>query len=231
MTWPVSALTRIVAGTMLIGATTAQAAEITVIASPAVKEAVFELIPAFEKASGHKVTTIWDGTEAITKRIGGGEVVDIVLIAAPNIDQLIAAGKVVAGSRADIAKSGIGVAVRAGLPKPDISSGEAVKNAVLAAKSVAYSSGPSGLYLADLFKKMGIADEERIYRTEDLASGNDIRFVATGVTDGEVLKGVHFFARGARTHSILLDRLMGKLRFIDTTHFEDIEQPPLIRLE
>jgi fructose-1,6-bisphosphatase II len=80
-------------------------------------------------------------------------------------------------------------------------------------------------------KKMGIADESRIYRTEDLASGNDIRFVATGVTDGDLLKGVHFFARGARTHSILLDRLMGKLRFIDTTHFEDIDHPPLIRLE
>jgi fructose-1,6-bisphosphatase II len=80
-------------------------------------------------------------------------------------------------------------------------------------------------------KKMGIVDEERIYRTEDLASGNDIRFVATGVTDGDVLRGVHFFARGARTHSILLDRLMGKLRFIDTTHFEAIDNQPLIRLE
>src|SRR5207302_1953978 len=80
-------------------------------------------------------------------------------------------------------------------------------------------------------KKMGVANEDRVYRTEDLASGTDIRFVATGVTDGEVLKGVHFFARGARTHSLLLDRLMGKLRFIDTTHFEDIDHPPLIRLE
>ncbi|HVD52438.1 MAG TPA: class II fructose-bisphosphatase [Candidatus Udaeobacter sp.] len=80
-------------------------------------------------------------------------------------------------------------------------------------------------------RKMGIVDQERIYRTEDLASGKDIRFVATGVTDGDVLRGVHFFARGAATHSILLDRLMGKLRFIDTTHFEDIDHPPLIRLE
>jgi fructose-1,6-bisphosphatase II len=80
-------------------------------------------------------------------------------------------------------------------------------------------------------RKMGVADEDRIYRTDDLASGNDIRFVATGVTDGEVLKGVHFFARGARTHSILLDRLMGKLRLVDTTHFDDIDEPPLIRLE
>ena len=177
MTWPVSALTRLVAGTMLIGATTAQAAEITVIASPAVKEVVIELIPAFEQASGHKVTMIWDGTEAITKRIGGGEVVDIVLIAAPNIDKLIAEGKLVAGSRVDVAKSGIGVAVRAGLPKPDISSGEAVKNAVLAAKSVAYSSGPSGLYLADLFKKMGIADQIK----------DKVKQTPSGVQVGEVV--------------------------------------------
>jgi len=78
---------------------------------------------------------------------------------------------------------------------------------------------------------MGIAHEDRVYATEDLASGNDIRFVATGVTDGDVLRGVHYFARGAATHSILLDRLMGKLRFIDTTHFEDIDNPPIIRLE
>jgi fructose-1,6-bisphosphatase II len=80
-------------------------------------------------------------------------------------------------------------------------------------------------------KKMGIVDEKRAYRTDELASGNDLRFVATGVTDGDVLKGVHFFARGARTYSIILDRLMGKLRFLDTTHFEDIARPPIIRLE
>jgi len=155
----VSALIKSGAAVMVIGTTTAHAAEIKVIASAAVKEVVLDLLPAFEKSRGHKVTTIWAGTEAITKRISGGEVVDIVLIAAPNIDKLISEGRLVAGSRADVAKSGIGVAVRAGLPKPDISSGEAVKKAVLAAKSVAYSSGPSGSYLADLFKKMGIADQ------------------------------------------------------------------------
>jgi molybdate transport system substrate-binding protein len=137
----------------------AHATEVKLIGSVAMKEAVLDLIPAFEKSSGHKVTTIWAGTEAITKRISGGEVVDIVLIAAPNIDKLISEGRLVTGSRADVAKSGVGVAVRAGLPKPDISSGEALKKAVLAAKSVAYSSGPSGFYLADLFKKMGIADQ------------------------------------------------------------------------
>jgi molybdate transport system substrate-binding protein len=104
-------------------------------------------------------TTIWSGTESIVKRIGDGEVVDVVVIAAPSIDKLIADGRLVAGGRVDYAKSGVGVAVRAGLPRPDISSGEAVKRAVLAAKSVGYSSGPSGLYLVDLFKKMGIADQ------------------------------------------------------------------------
>ncbi len=173
----VSALIKSVAAVMVIGTTTAYAEEIKVIASAAVKEVVLDLIPAFEKSSGHKVTTIWAGTETITKRISGGEVVDIVLIAAPNIDKLISEGRLVAGSRADVAKSGIGVAVRAGLPKPDISSGEAVKKAVLAAKSVAYSSGPSGFYLADLFKKMGIADQIK----------DKVKQTPSGVQVGEVV--------------------------------------------
>ena len=79
-------------------------------------------------------------------------------------------------------------------------------------------------------RRMGVADGNKIYRTEDLASGDELRFVATGVTDGEVLRGVRFIARGVRTHSILLDRKAGRLRFIDTTHFEDPKNPPLIRL-
>jgi len=172
----VPVIATIVAAAMVIG-TTAQAAEVKLIGSAAVKEVVLDLVPAFEKASGHKVTTIWAGTEAITKRVSGGEVVDIVLIAAPNVDRLIAEGKLVAGSRTDVTKSGIGVAVRAGLPKPDISSGEAVKNAVLAAKSVAYSSGPSGFYLADLFKRMGIADQIK----------DKVKQTPSGVQVGEVV--------------------------------------------
>ena len=79
-------------------------------------------------------------------------------------------------------------------------------------------------------KQMGIKDENRIYRTEDLARGKDIRFVATGVTDGELLQGVRFFARGARTHTILLDGRMGKVRFINTQHFEDPAKPPVVRI-
>jgi molybdate transport system substrate-binding protein len=179
----VSALAQFVVAAMVISMDTAHAAEIKVIASAAVKEAVLDLIPAFEKSSGHKVTTIWAGTESITKRISGGEVVDIVIIAAPNIDKLISEGKLVAGSRVDIAKSGVGLAVRAGLPKPDISSSEAVKKAVLAAKSVAYSSGPSGFYVADLFKKMGIADQikEKVKQTPSGVQVGEV--VARGEAD------------------------------------------------
>jgi len=79
-------------------------------------------------------------------------------------------------------------------------------------------------------KKMGVTDERRIYRTEDLASGKDLRFIATGVTDGELLQGVRFFNKGVRTHSVLLDSSMGKLRFIDTHHFDDPQDPPIVRL-
>ena len=172
-----SALTKCLALAMLMCAATAHAAEIKLIASAAMKGAVSELIPPFEKASGHKIITTWAGTEAITQRVAGGEMVDVVLIAAPNIDKLVAAGKVVAGSRADVAKSGIGVAVRAGLPKPDISSGEAVKSAVLAARSIAYSSGPSGYYLSELFKKMGIAEQIK----------DKVKQTPSGVQVGEVV--------------------------------------------
>ena len=178
----------------------ARAAEIKVIASNAAKEAFVDLIPAFEKETGHKVTMLWAGTETITKRISGGEVVDAVLIAAPNIDKLIAEGKLVAGTRTTIAKSGIGLAVREGLPKPDISSGEAVKKAVLDAKSVAYSSGPSGFYVAELLKKMGITEQikDKVKQTPSGVQVGEV--VARGEADlgfqqiSELLhlKGIHY---------------------------------------
>lgn len=161
----------------IIGVEVAQAAEVKVMAANAVKEAYLELMSAFERSTGHKVITLWGGTEGVAKRISGGEVVDIVLIAAPNIDKLVAEGKLVPGSRADFAKSGVGMAVRTGLPKPDISSAEAIKQAVLGANSVAYSSGPSGLYVADLFKRMGIADQIK----------NKVRQPPSGVQVGELV--------------------------------------------
>lgn len=127
-------------------------------ASGAVKETYLELVPQFEKASGHRVVTIWPGTADMMKRLKGGESVDLVIIGTSSLDELIKLGKIEPGSRVDFARSGVGVAVRAGARKPDISSGDAVKLALLSASSIGYSSGPSGVYLDSLFQRMGITD-------------------------------------------------------------------------
>ena len=137
----------------------AQAAEIKVLASGAVKEAALELFPQFEKASGATVAATWAGTVDIKKKIAAGEVFDLVIVAGPEMDAFAKDGKIVAGSKVDLVKSSVGVAVKAGAPKPDLSSGDAVKQALLAAKSVGYSQGPSGVYMQNLFEKMGIANE------------------------------------------------------------------------
>ena len=134
-------------------------AEFTVMASAAFKEAYLELVPEFERATGHRVATIWTPSAQMMSRLKGGEIVDLVILAADAIDELIELGKLAAGSRVDLARSGVAAAVRAGAPRPDISSGEALKRAVLAAKSLVYSHGPSGVYLAGLFERMGIAEQ------------------------------------------------------------------------
>jgi molybdate transport system substrate-binding protein len=126
-------------------------------ASAAFREAYLELVPQFERASGHKVTTLWVPSVQMMTRLKGGETVDLVILSAASLDELVTAG--IIANRVDLARSGIGIAVRAGAAKPDISSGEAVKRAVLAAKSVVYSTGPSGIYLASLFERMGIATQ------------------------------------------------------------------------
>jgi molybdate transport system substrate-binding protein len=136
----------------------AQAAEIKVMSSAGTKAAYLELVPQFERASGHTVTTTFPGTVQMTARLNDGEVVDLVITAGPVIDQLVKAGRIVPESRVDLARSGIGVAVRAGAARPDIGSTDALGRALLAARSIAISTGPSGVYLAGLFERMGIAD-------------------------------------------------------------------------
>jgi molybdate transport system substrate-binding protein len=143
---------------MLLGCDMAQAGEIKVMMSAAFKEAYVELVPQFERTSEHKVSTIQIPSVDMMTRLKGGETVDLVIMAGDAIDALIADGKIVRGSRTDLARSGVGVAVRAGAPKPDIGSADALKAALLAANSVAYSTGPSGVYLVGLFRRMGIAD-------------------------------------------------------------------------
>jgi molybdate transport system substrate-binding protein len=128
-------------------------------ASLAVKAAYLELAPAFERSRGEKVETEWVGMADIRKRLGAGEVVDAVIGSAALLEELAAKGRLDAASRVDIARAEIGAAVRAGARKPDIGSVEAFKNALRAAKSVVYSSGPSGVYLAQLFHRLGMAEE------------------------------------------------------------------------
>ena len=141
----------------------AQAGEIKLLASAALKAAYLELLPQFEAATGHKVSTAWSSSLVIQKRIASGEDADVVVMAdilgKSLTDELIKQGKLVAGSPATFAKSGVGVAVRAGAPKPDISSAEALKKSIAAAKSIAYSAGASGTYLASMLVKLGIYDQ------------------------------------------------------------------------
>jgi molybdate transport system substrate-binding protein len=148
----------VTAGTLLLSGACV-AAEIKVLSTQATEEAYRELVPQFEKESGHKVTTVFTGTLDVQKRIAAGETYDIIIMAAPAIDDYVRDGKIVAGSRIDLAKSGVGVAVRAGAPKPDISSTDALKTTLIAAKSIGYSTGPSGVYLTVLFARLGVADQ------------------------------------------------------------------------
>ena len=130
-----------------------------VLSSMAIKGAYGELVPQFEKARGYKVDTEWLGMVDIRKRMTAGESADLVIGSAALIDELIHAGKLARGSRVDLVSSGVGMAVKKGAPRPDISSVEAFTRALHNAKSIVYSSGPSGIYLAGLFERLGIAAE------------------------------------------------------------------------
>jgi molybdate transport system substrate-binding protein len=155
----VALLSRLLCAGATVVCLQATAADIRVLAPSAAKESVSAAVTTFEKSSGNKVLVSWSGTEAITKRITEGEVVDIVVNAAQNIDRLTTVGKLSQGSRTDFARSSIGVAVAPGAPKPDVSSIEGLKSALLGAKSIAISSGTSGRYLADLFSNLGVGEQ------------------------------------------------------------------------
>ncbi len=133
-------------------------ADIAVLSTLAIEQAYHELVPAFERATGHKVTTSFTGTVDVKKRIAEGETFDLLIMASTDIDAFLASGTLAPGSRADLASSGVGVAVRAGAAKPDIGTTAAFVNALLAARTIGYSTGPSGNYVVGLFDRLGIAD-------------------------------------------------------------------------
>ena len=134
-------------------------AHITGISSMATRQVLAELTGAFAALTGHTVLIESVGGVAAAKRVQSGEAFDVVILACDAIDKLIATGAIEPDSRVDLVRSGVAVAVRAGNELPDIASEEAVKRAVLAAESISYSTGPSGVALAKLFERWGIADE------------------------------------------------------------------------
>ncbi len=149
----------------LLNVAAAHADEIKVVTSGAFTAAYLELVPEYEQATHNKLMTEFGpsmGTthNAIPMRLERGEEIDVVIMAAPALADLIKQGKVRPDSRVDLVDSYIGMAVKAGAPKPDISTVEALKRTLLAAKSIAYSDSASGVYLStELFSKLGIADQ------------------------------------------------------------------------
>jgi molybdate transport system substrate-binding protein len=129
------------------------------ISSMATRAILAELAPAFERQSGLAVAFESIGGVDAARRVAAGELFDVAVLARDAIERLIAAGRIVPGSEVDLARSDLAAAIRAGTPRPDIGSEEALRRAVLAARTVGYSTGPSGAALGRLFERWGIAGE------------------------------------------------------------------------
>lgn len=145
----------------------APAAEIHVVSSGGFAAAYKQLAPQFEKQTGNTLDSAWgpsmgDTHDAVPQRLARGEPIDVVIMVGYALDQLAEEGKVIPDSRKELARSLIGIAVKAGAPKPDVSTPDALKTALLNAKSIAYSDSASGVYIQDvLLKKLGIAEQIR----------------------------------------------------------------------
>jgi molybdate transport system substrate-binding protein len=187
-------ITRALAAALLAGAvTTTQAAELKVVSGNGARAAVQELSAQFERASGHKVSLRFEVNAALKRKIEGGETFDVTILNPPVLDDLIRQGKVVAGTRADIGRAGLGVAVRAGAQKPDIGSVDAFRRALLAAKSVAYpGEGASGIYFVGLLDRLAIAAEMKP-KLKPMAAEDTVEVVARGEADMVVVVSSRIF--------------------------------------
>jgi molybdate transport system substrate-binding protein len=143
--------------------TAAGATELKLLTAGAFKSTVMALVPEYEKMSGNKVSVENDTVGALMKRIKAGESFDVVVMTPETVDQLAGEGKVISGSRTNLARVGVGVMVKTGASKPDISTVEAFKKAVLDAKSISFidpaSGGSSGIYVEKLLERLGISDQ------------------------------------------------------------------------
>ncbi len=186
--------------------------DVKVLSATAMKEVLTDLTAELEHASGRKLAVAYATSGGNAKRIAAGEAADLVIIAKPDMDTLIERGHVVAGSGAEVARSNIGVGVRKGAPRPDISSPDALKRALIAAKTVAYTDpqagGASGAYFESLLRKMGIAGEIE----SKLAAGGPNGLVGTLVVRGEAELGVQQIPELIAAGCDLLGPLPGELQ-------------------
>jgi putative tricarboxylic transport membrane protein len=175
--------------TLLLSATVASPAEIVVMTSGGFTAALSDLAPEFERTTKHKVTLVFGASmggapDSIPQRLARGEPADLVILTADALDELVTGGKVVPGTRTDLVRSRIGMAVRKGAPKPDISSVDALMRTLLQARSIAYSASASGTYLStELFPRLGIA-EQLAPKTQRIVSERVGAVVARG--DAEI---------------------------------------------
>jgi molybdate transport system substrate-binding protein len=158
--------------------------ELTIFSTIGVRSAAEELFRDFEKTSGHQLAVIWGTAPMLVKRIEGGETADVLILSRAGIDQLRKQGKIAPGSDVALAGSGVAIAVKAGAPKPDISTPEALKRTLLAVKSIAYSEpsagGASGVYFAKLLERMGIAEAMKPKTKYPPAGGFSAALLMTG---------------------------------------------------
>lgn len=176
------------------------AAELKVIASNAVNEAVAELSTRFQKETKHTLVLSWAGSEAIAKRVSDGEIFDVVVSTSPSLDRLAKEGWLVTASKRDFSRSAIAAAVKAGATRPDVSTTEGLREALLKAESIGISSGASGRFMEQLFQKLGIADQikHKIKQPPsgaqigDLVARGDIELGFQQVTELVHVKGLQY---------------------------------------
>src|SRR6202051_3486079 len=169
---------------------TADAAEIRVLSSGSLKAALSKLLPDFQKSSGYTTTIEYGPAGAIAGRIQKDDAADVVIVSRVQLQKLASDGKVVRGSLVNIAGIALGVAVRKGAPKPDISNVEAFKRALLSARSIGYrdpiTGSTSGIYTADLLERLGIAQDLKPKLHLDRSEGDVPENVFLGVARGEI---------------------------------------------
>ena len=160
-----------------------QAAEVKVLCASAMRSVMKELGPRFERETGNKLVIQFDVVGALKRQIDAGEGFDVAILTTPLINDAFKEGKIAAGTRADVARSGLGVIARTGVPKPDISSAEAFKRTLLNAKSISYAKeGATAIYLESLFKRLGITEQMKA-KTKFPPAGRGVQLVADGETE------------------------------------------------